>query len=121
MRVKQKRAEEAKRAQERAAKRGLDEAEFAEAGDESGPIDLTSEGIDSISRAIGSIRRRHRRFIAHVMTDRVARRPVRVSARPRRRWTRACVVNSARTPRRTPLGTFPEEFQGSTRPRRTAK
>ena len=44
MRVKQKRAEEAKRAQERAAKRGLDEAEFAEAGDESGPIDLTSEG-----------------------------------------------------------------------------
>ena len=44
MRVKQKRAEEAKRAQERAAKRALDEAEFAEAGDESGPIDLTSEG-----------------------------------------------------------------------------
>lgn len=44
LRVKQKRAEEAKRAQERAAKRGLDEAEFAEAGDESGPIDLTSEG-----------------------------------------------------------------------------
>jgi hypothetical protein len=39
LRVKQKRAEEAKRAQERAAKRGLDEA-----GDESGPIDLTSEG-----------------------------------------------------------------------------
>ena len=39
LRVKQKRLQEAKRAQERAAKRGLDEA-----GDESGPIDLTSEG-----------------------------------------------------------------------------
>jgi len=48
LRVKQKRAEEAKRAQERAAKRGLDEVIFSSfevpEGDESGPIDLTSEG-----------------------------------------------------------------------------
>ena len=57
------------------------------------------------------------------MTDRVTRRPVRVSARPRRRWTRACVVSSAMTPRRTPRGirTALEECPGLIRPRRTAR